>query len=202
MAKVLEQVEIMIESKRPMDIDRGVETPFDTFTSTLEINNGVVASNDLMIKAPGLQVAGKDTVINLVNDTLDYTLLASADASSVTQGTERYNVGGYTVPIRCNGLVNSPKCVPDAGEIIKFAVQKAVEKKLGDVLQRAIGLPAQQQPASEPAATEQTTDSSQAPSLDPDAAPAEQPQEQPQEEPPADPRELLLNKALESIFKR
>jgi len=203
-AKVLEQIEIMIESKRPMDIDRGVETPFDTFTSTLDINNGVVASNDLMIKAPGLQVSGKGTVINLVNDTLDYTLIASADASSVTQGTERYNIGGYTVPIRCNGLVNSPKCVPDAGEIIKFAVQKAVEKKLGDVLQRAIGLPAQQQqqPASEPAPAEPTTDSSQAPSLDPAAAPAEQPQEQPQEAPPADPREILLNKALESIFKR
>jgi hypothetical protein len=196
----------MIESKRPMEIDRGVETPFDTFTSTLDINNGVIASNDLMIKAPGLQVAGKGTVINLVNDTLDYTLVASADSSSVTRGEERYNIGGYSVPIRCNGLINSPKCVPDVGEIIKVAVQKAVEKKLGDVLQRAIGLPTQQPeqaPAAEPAAAEPTMDSSQAPSLDPAAAPAEQPQEQPpQEQQPADPRDVLLNKALESIFRR
>ena len=186
-AKVLEQVEIMTESKRPMEIDRGIETPFDTFNSTLEITNGVVASNDLMIKAAGIQIFGKGTVINLVDDTLNYSLLASADASSVTRDQERYNIGGYTVPIQCQGQASSPRCVPDVDEIIKFAAQKAVEQKIGDVLQRALGgqAPAQQQPA-DPA---QQSD------------PAQQTAPQEQAPPPADPRQELLNKALESIFR-
>ncbi len=183
-AKVLEQVEIMVESKQPVQIDRGTETPFDTFTSTLQITDGVVASNDLQITAPGIKVSGKGTVIDLVNDTLNYNLVASADANSVTRGEERYNIGGYNVPIQCQGSVSAPKCVPNVEEIIKFAVQKAVENKLGDVLQRAIGIPAptQQQPA------------------DPASDPAQQ-QAEPQQTQPADPRQELLNKALKSIFK-
>lgn len=194
-AKVLEQVEIMIESKRPMAIDKGVETPFDTFTSTLAINNGVVNSDDLLITAPGIKITGKGTVINLVNDTLDYNLVASADASSVTQGTERYNIGGYSVPIRCRGQVNGPSCVPDVGEILKVAVQKAVQEKvqekLGDVLQRALGVPAQSQPEqAQPEQAQPATDPAQTQPTEPQ--PAQQ---------PIDPKQELINRALKSIFK-
>jgi len=190
--KVLEQVEIIIESKRPLDIDRGTETPFDTFTSTLQITNGVVASNDLTIIAPGLKVAGKGTVINLVDDTLNYSLIASADSSRVARGEENYNIGGYTVPIQCQGQISAPRCVPDVGEIIKFAVQKAVEQKLGDVLQRAIGRPAptQQQPPAE-----------QSQPMDPLSDPAQQQEAAPQQTQPVDPGEQLINEALRSIFR-
>lgn len=185
--KVLEQVEIMVESKQPVQIERGLETPFDTFTSTLLINNGVVSSNDLQISAPGLKVNGKGTVINLVDDTLNYNLVASADSGSTMRGEERYNIGGYTVPIQCQGLISAPKCVPDVNEIVKLAVRKAVENKLGDLLQRAIGVPAttQQAPAD--------------PAADPAQEPLSDPAQQQQTE-PVDPRQELLNKALKSIF--
>ena len=45
-AMVLELVDIMIESKRLVEVDRGTSTAFDTFTSTLQVNNGVVTIND------------------------------------------------------------------------------------------------------------------------------------------------------------
>ena len=185
--KVLEQVEIMLESKRVLQIDRGIETPFDTFSSTLQVTNGVVASNDLQIAAPGFKVAGKGTVIDLNNDTLNYNLVASADQSSATRGDERYNIGGYSVPIQCQGPVNSPRCVPDVGEIIKLAVQKGVEQKLGDILQRAIGVEntaPQTQPQQETEPADEST------------------QQQETQTQPVDPRQELLNKALEGIFRR
>lgn len=183
-ASVLEQVEIMIESKIPREINRGEQTAFDTFSATMQINNGVVSSNDLSIKAPGLQVSGQGTVIDLNNDTLNYHLVASADAASATRGEERYNIGGYSVPIRCQGQVNSPSCLPDVGEIIKAVAQRAVQQKIGNVLQKAMGIDPAQQQQQQPA-TDQTTDPSQ--------------QQQPSQ--PVSPEQELINKALKSIFK-
>jgi len=181
-AKVLTQVEIMIESKRVLEIDRGVETAFDTFSGTLQITDGVVMSNDLQIASPGFRVTGRGTVVNLNNDTINYNLVASADPGSATRGEERYNIGGYSIPIACQGSVNTPRCVPDVGEIIKVAVSREVERRLGDVLQRALGgdAPATQQQA--------------APS---DSGDSESQQQQTE---PGDPAQELINRALRSIF--
>ena len=178
-AAVLEQVEIMIESKRLLEINRGEETRFDNFTSTLDIANGVVNSNNLTLSAPGIRVTGKGTLINLHNDELKYDLVASADQTSATRREERYNIGGYSIPIQCRGKVGDSTCAPDVGEILKIAVVKGAEKKVGDVLQRALGVerPTQPRQQSEDQSTQQQPD-----------------------EVPIDPRQELLNKALKSIF--
>ena len=180
--KVLEQVEIMIQTRRLLEIDRGEQTPFNTFSSTLSVKNGVMSSNDLEIKAPGIQITGRGTVINLNNNTLDYNLIAGADQSTATRGEEEYNVGGYDIPIKCSGSANDPSCVPDVGEIIKVAVQREVEKQIGNVLQRALGVETPVTQPTDPAATTST--------------PA--PQEAPQQ--PVDPGQELLNRALKGIF--
>ena len=95
------------------------------------------------------------------------------------------------MPIACTGQVNSPRCIPDVGEIIKVAAQQAVQKKIGDVLQRAIGggaAPQQQQQPAEPLTT------------DPSAEPAADPAQQQPQSPPVSPEQELINKALKSIF--
>jgi hypothetical protein len=192
-ASVLEQVEIMIESRRPLEIDRGIETAFDTFTGTLQITDGMVMSNDLQIAAPGFKVSGRGTVINLNDDTINYNLVASADPASATRGEERYNIGNYTIPIACQGQVSSPRCIPDVGEIIKVAVSREVERRLGDVLQRAIGGGA---PATQPPPADSGDGSLQ-------AEPTEQSEDsatQPQQAPPVSPEQELINRALRSIF--
>jgi len=180
-AKVLTQVEIMIESRRVLEIDRGVETAFDTFTGTLQITDGVVMSNDLQIASPGFRVSGRGTVVNLNNDTINYNLVASADPGSATRGEERYNIGGYTIPIACQGPVSTPRCVPDVGEIVKVAVSREVERRLGDVLQRALGGDA-------PATQQQPAESGEGSA------------QEPQQTPPVDPAQELLNRTLRSIF--
>lgn len=184
-ARILEQVEIMIESKRLVEIDRGTSTAFDTFTSTLQVNNGVVTSNDLTITAPGFQVTGRGTVIDLNDETLNYNLVATADQSSATRGEERYNIGGYSIPIQCQGQVEAPRCVPDLNEVIKVAVQREVQQKLGEVLQRALG--------GEKAAPAQPSNQAQ------DPATQEGGETQQQTE-PVDPRQELIEKALKGIF--
>ncbi|MGY8813638.1 MAG: AsmA family protein [Gammaproteobacteria bacterium] len=158
-AKVLEQVEIMIRNRRPAKINQGEQTPFDTFSSTLTINNGVASSNDLEITAPGIRITGKGTVVNLNNNTLNYNLVASADQSTATRGEEQYNIGGYSIPIKCSGNANDPSCVPDVGEIIRVAVQQEVQRQIGNVLQRALGVPATE--AQEPSTPEDATQTQQ-----------------------------------------
>ena len=185
-AKVLEQVEIMIESKRLVEVDRGASTAFDTFTSTLEVNNGVVTSDDLTITAPGFRVTGRGTVINLNDETLNYNLVATADQSSATRGEERYNIGGYSIPIQCQGQVATPRCAPDLNEVIKVAVQREVQQKLGEVLQRALG--------GEKAAPAQPANQAQ------DPATQQQGEDTQQKAAPVDPRQELIDKALKGIF--
>ncbi len=184
-ARVLAQVEIMIQNRRPMQIDRGEQTPFDTFSSTLDIRGGLVRSNDLIMKAPGIQVAGQGTVINLNNNNINYDLVASADQGTATRGEEQYDIGGYSIPIKCSGNASDPSCLPNVEKIISEVVQRKVQKQIGNVLQRALGVPTEQ--------TQQGTE------------PATQPQTQPQQQQPTqqmDPTEEILNRALEGIFGR
>ena len=56
----LEQVEIMIESKRfGSKINTEGDTPFNSLTATLPINKGLVTNDDLLLRAPKFSVTGK-----------------------------------------------------------------------------------------------------------------------------------------------
>jgi AsmA protein len=72
--KVLEQAEIILESKRITRIDRGERTPFERLTATLNIKSGIVSNDDLLITSPGFQITGKGTVANLRNETVNYDM--------------------------------------------------------------------------------------------------------------------------------
>jgi AsmA protein len=189
-ARVLAQVEIMIRNRQPRQIDRGEQTPFDSFSSTLDIRNGVVSSNDLQISSPGVKVTGKGTIIDLNSNIINYDLIASADQATATRGEEQYNIGGYSIPIKCSGNANSPSCLPNVERIISEVVQREVQKQIGNVLQRALG---GEQGAGQTQQQQQGTGTG-----------TQQQQTQPQQEQtqPADPGQELLNKALEGIFNR
>ena len=173
-ASVLGQLETMIRSRRPADLQRGQQTAFDTFAATLVVNDGVIRSNDLLIHSPGFQVSGQGVLMNLADNSIDFNLLASVDASTATRDTQQYNIGGYNLPIACTGTLAGPRCLPDAGEIIRNAVETEVRERVGDLIQRAIGVD-----------TQPTT---------PDATTDQQPRQQPAEE--------LINRALDRLRPR
>lgn len=180
---VLRQVESMIREQRARTVARGESTPFDTFSANINIQNGVVTTNDLLIDSSGFDVSGRGTLANLTNDSINFNLVANVDETPASN-EQSYDIGGYSLPIACTGSLTSPTCLPDIQAIMASAVQSAVQRGLTNLLERAAGgqtTQQQNQPAQEDTGT--TTE------------------QQPQEEEPRDPRQELLNKALENLFK-
>lgn len=175
---VLQQVETMIREQRPRSIVRGERTPFDSFSATIDVNNGIVSSNDLLIESSGFDVSGRGTLVNLNNDSIAFNMIANVDETPASD-EQAYDIGGYSLPIACSGFINNPTCLPDIQSILAGAIRSAVQRGLTDLIQRAIGDDsAAQTPDNE--GTEETTT----------------------EEEPTDPRQELLNRALENLFKR
>ena len=157
--KTLEQAEVLLESKRLGTVKQGGETRFDQLTGTLNIKNGVIKNNDLLITAPGFKVNGgvnkKDTLGNLRNNSIKYDLSVAVVEDSATRGSENYNIGGYAIPIRCRGSLDdlASACEPDYGKLLGVAIQKGALDALGD----AIGIDLSGQKQSTPETTTKTT---------------------------------------------
>ena len=136
--KALEQVEIMLESKTPGKVQAEGNTSFKELTATLDINNGIVTNNDLLMLAEGFNVKQKDEnmLANLNDDSIKYDMRVSVDETRTTKGEKTYNIGGYKLPVRCRGQLSAPDCKPDAADIATL-----LYKKVGkDVLKDALGI--------------------------------------------------------------
>ena len=169
----LTTVETILRTRNVRELPKGGDTRFSNFAATLQISNGVVHSDDLLIKAPGWQVSGEGTLIDIGKETLDFDLVATVDATTATVDGKQYNIGGHELPITCGGKVVAPACKPDVGAILSVALQ-GVKDSLKDML----GIGRKNEPATNK-----------------DGA---QPAEQPQQAAPKKADEVinLLNKAL------
>jgi AsmA protein len=127
---VLHQVEIMIETKNFGTPDPGEKTEFDKLTATLNIHNGIIDNNDLLMLGSGFNVTGKGMLLNLKDETWKYILTAKADATRVVQGEKTFNIGGHEIPIKCKGKIADKNCKPDIEAIAATIVKKAVVDKL------------------------------------------------------------------------
>lgn len=184
---VLRTLEAMIRSRSMQQIPEGGSTTFEQFAATLQVNEGVVSSNDLTIRAPGWNITGSGTLANLRDETIDFDLITTVDETPAADG-QPYELGGYSLPIACTGALTGPRCLPDPQQIIASAVQGAVTRRLGELLQDRLGTGTQQQ---------QT-----APADPNQAQPGEQPPaEQPAEQEETRPEEELINRALERILR-
>lgn len=135
---VLQQVELIIESKQPAPIPTGGATSFESLTGTLDIQNGVIRNKDLLMDGSGFKLGGEGILANLNDLSIKYDMSVSADSERTERGEKTYNLGGYTVPIACRGKISQPSCLPDATAIIRTAatnaVKRQVEKQLKDVI--------------------------------------------------------------------
>ena len=138
-ARMLQQIELMIESKRPGTLSKGGETRFQSLSGTIKFANGVGSNNDLLLDGSGFRITGKGIVANLHNDTMKYDAEVSVDKGSAQRGESNYNLGGYSVPIRCRGKLGADACKPDAGNIIAEIGKNAVQKEVGKQIEKAIG---------------------------------------------------------------
>jgi hypothetical protein len=60
------------------------------------------------------------------------------------------------LPIACSGTLSAPRCLPDAGEILRARLQQEVQERVVDLLDRSLGI---ERPEAE---TQQTEDEQQA----------------------------------------
>ena len=128
--KVLQEVEMMIEDKRIGKPTEGGETAFDSLTANLDINSGKVTNQDMLLKAPGFNVAGKGLLANLNDMSWNYDLLLSVNETTASTESERYNIGGYSIPAKCKGLIANKRCVPDVGSLLTTIFKKSLQDKL------------------------------------------------------------------------
>lgn len=160
--KVLEQIEVMLESKRYSKIDSSGNTPFEELSATLDINKGVVTNKDLIMLASGFKVTGEGMLANLNDETIKYNMKASVDETRTARGEETFNIGGYGVPIQCRGSFEKPRCLPDADQIAKALFKQTGEEKLKGLLEKKLGLggkktetaPVEETSPAEPSGTE------------------------------------------------
>lgn len=136
---VLASIETMIRSRRVQSLPQGGSTAFDESAATLAIAGGVITTNNLSVKAPGWALAGTGTLADLGNDSINFNLLVSVDESTVTTAETEYDLGGYALAIACTGALQSPRCLPDAQQILAAAVGSALQQRLGNFLQDRLG---------------------------------------------------------------
>ena len=192
--KVLQQIEIMYESKRFGKIDKEGSTEFDSLTATMDINDGVVRNEDMLMIGRGFDVKGRGMMINLNDETWKYNLNVIVNASSAAQGEKHYNLGGYDILIKCRGKIVDKRCLPDIESMISAVLEDTVKDKIQDKIGDAIGIDLQGLTGGRRETTQQHAQPAQ------EQAPAEQQQQQPQKVEPEDLIKEELGKGLKKLF--
>lgn len=201
---VLTSIETMIRNRKAQALPQGGSTPFEESAATLSIRDGVISTNDLAVKAPGWKLSGNGMLVDLASDEINFNLLVDVDESTVTSEETEYNLGGYSLPIECTGAINSPRCLPDAKQILAATLGSAVQQRLGEFLQDRLGGGQQQQQQTVPT-TDSTTETQQlqpeqqtapAPEAAPEAAPETAPEQEEQ-----DLEDQLINRALDRFLR-
>ena len=105
------------------------QTDFSALTGTAVITNGLVRNDDLLLKSPVMQLAGKGTA-NLVNEQLDYGV--TANLVDVLEGEGELT--GRAIPVRITGTFSAPKVGVDMEQVLKQEVKKQIEKKIEEKL--------------------------------------------------------------------
>lgn len=182
---ILQQLEVMLESKRPGKLNNGKQTEFDALTATLNINSGIVDNDDLLMLAPGFRVNGDGMLFNLNDETWKYNFIVDVDESTATRGEERYNIGGYKLKIKCRGKIADKKCLPDVESILKALLKNT----LGTVIREKIGLPLDILPGSGGAETTERQPPAE-----------EQPTQEPKTPDPAEEVDKLIKGVLDKLF--
>lgn len=105
------------------------QTDFSALTGTATITNGLVRNDDLLVKSPVMQLAGKGTA-NLVNEQLDYGVTANLIDLLEGEG----ELTGRAIPVRITGTFAAPKVGVDMEQVLKQEVKKQIEKKIQERL--------------------------------------------------------------------
>jgi len=109
------------------------ETPFTNMNVSFQVRNGIMNSQDLVIQSALPRVRGKGS-INIINNTLDYTLKTSVDKKLADLVGMDETLIGVPIPINFSGNIAKPSYAIDWGKILGRILEKTLKKKALDSL--------------------------------------------------------------------
>lgn len=114
-------------SNETASTDASKSTQFSSLAISFDVKDGVARTDDLRVMAPLFRIGGKG-VINLVDNSLDYTADASIVATSTGQGGKTLDAGllGLTVPVKVYGGFASIQWKLLLAELAKAAIKNKV----------------------------------------------------------------------------
>jgi len=138
LAQTIRETRARFKGERVAATNQPSQTDFSELSASGVINNGVLQNQDLLGKSPFIRVNGAGKV-NLVSETLDYTLKAVVVATDKGQGGETLEqLKGVTIPVRLTGAYASPTYTVDWAKIILESQKGKIEEKLQDELKGKI----------------------------------------------------------------
>lgn len=129
-AKILRETKAKFEGKSLPPGDEPEQTDFSELSGSAKITQGVINNQDLLAKSPFLRVGGAGTV-NLVEETLNYTVEATVVSSSKGQGGEELKeLEGLNIPVKLTGSYLAPDYKVDWGKVLLSSQKAKVDEKV------------------------------------------------------------------------
>ena len=109
------------------------KTDFSELKASFAIKGGIAHNSDLSLKSPLLRLGGAG-VINLGDDSMDYTARATLVATAAGQGgKEASELKGVTLPLRISGPFTALRYKLDVNAMIEAAAQQKIDEKKAEV---------------------------------------------------------------------
>jgi len=130
LAKVLRETKAKFEGKTLPPSNEPEQTDFSELSGSAKITRGVLNNQDLSAKSPFLRVRGAGTV-NLVKETLNYTVQATVVSSAKGQGGESLKeLEGLNIPVKLTGPYTAPNYSVDWGKVLLSSQKAKVDEKV------------------------------------------------------------------------
>lgn len=138
LAQVIRETKARFKGEKLPRDKQPAQTDFSEISATATIKQGVLSNQDLLAKSPYLRVTGKGKV-DLVQETLDYTLIAVVVNTDKGQGGEGLDeLKGINVPVHLTGPLAAPAYEIDWGKVLvdsqKGKVKEKVQEKIDEEL--------------------------------------------------------------------
>jgi len=125
------------------------QTAFTEMSTTLLLNNSVITSDDLSIKAPAFRIGGEGK-IDLAKNKINYTTLIKAVGTNKGQsGADADTLRGLTIPVRFLGSIEQPEYKVDWNRFLKLNYLDRKKDKLMEKINKKLGLTAPTQDVDE-----------------------------------------------------
>ena len=160
LAKALRQAKAALSLKQDaaQRASQTEKTDFSELSASFRIAQGVAHNNDLELKSPFLRLGGEGA-IDIGRSRIDY--LARANVIAAPKGQDAGDMAllkGLTVPVKLSGPFEAVDWSIQWSAVAAGALKNEVQERLGEALNKRLGIPAPAGRASSPAPAKRPED--------------------------------------------